>query len=185
MPQQRGERQGLKATRRFLDHRLRDRFAQRASRPSRREDDRSGSLRDACGEIGALRPKKSAHYTRRKTTFFQPGHAFYGVFCRCVVFMHRARRASRAHRGAHRARLAAKCGDTGAVARRAQPLPRYGHDAHDAHGTQRHASTTMRFRMWSLRCRKCSAPGITTTGSSCGVAQSKTDLMGTVSSISP
>ncbi|AJX33556.1 Uncharacterised protein [Burkholderia oklahomensis] len=37
---------------------------------------------------------------------------------------------------------------------------------------QRHAPTTTRFRMCSLRWKKCSAPGITTTGSSCGRAQS-------------
>lgn len=37
---------------------------------------------------------------------------------------------------------------------------------------QRHASTTTRFSTCSLRWKKCSAPGITTTGSSCGRAQS-------------
>lgn len=37
---------------------------------------------------------------------------------------------------------------------------------------QRHASTMMRLSTCSLRWKKCSAPGITTTGSSCGRAQS-------------
>ena len=41
---------------------------------------------------------------------------------------------------------------------------------------QRHASTITRLRICSLRWKKCSPPGITTTGNSCGRAQSYTEL---------
>jgi hypothetical protein len=64
----------------------------------------AGSLRDACGEMGALRPKKSAHYTRRETTFFQPDRAFCRVFLQmCCVHAPRALRVTRTVRRASRA----------------------------------------------------------------------------------
>ena len=62
--------------------------------------------------------------------------------------------------------------DRGTTGKRRGPRPEPPAPVPRRSAAQRHASTTTRFSTCSLRWKKCSAPGITTTGSSCGRAQS-------------